>query len=563
MTFPKFPRCFVLGAVAAVLASLAAPAQGEIPPEWVARLPVGSALAAGLSSMVVAADGVTFVTGTTGPSYNTDVLTAAFAPDGALIWSHVYNGPQDWHDQGRGIALGPDGVVWVTGNTPGPGNYANVLLLKYDAATGTLLQSILYSSAPFTSEHGGAIVVDAAGNVTIGGGTVGDGADALILGFDSNGQFRWKQVWDGPAFAPYSQDNALKVLLDPSGDPVVMIHGVMASLHPDYVVVKYAASDGAKIWETAWGVAGGDFPRDMEIDAAGDIYVTGTGLNFTNQFSTIKLRGSDGLLLWQAYDSAGADDAASALALDSEGGVYVTGTVDPDGDESNFNDNIYTVKRDAASGAQLWTHLYGQDCVGCFDVPTDILVDPAGHVFVIGSTSSPPYNADLILMLLDSASGLETDRGIVPSGTSQSAGAGILAFDASSNLFNGGRITNYDTGQVDMSVVKYTSLVGDLYRMEVPDLVVGADVTLSVVNATPAFKQYMTFSVHGLGATPVPRLGVTLDLADPHLLATGLADGSGAFQTTISIPPRAAGRTVWFQTAETGRTTPVVSRTVP
>jgi hypothetical protein len=139
----------------------------------------------------------------------------------------------------------------------------------------------------------------------------------------------------------------------------VLIHGVMGSLHPDYVVVKYGASDGATIWQANWGVNGEDSPRDMEIDALGDVYVTGTGLDFHDKFSTIKLRGSDGSLLWQAYDAGGLDDGAAALSLDGIGGVFITGTVDPDGDQSNLNDNIYTVKRDAATGAQLWTHLYG------------------------------------------------------------------------------------------------------------------------------------------------------------------------------------------------------------
>ena len=41
----------------------------------------------------------------------------------------------------------------------------------------------------------------------------------------------------------------------------------------------------------------------MEIDAAGDVYVTGIGIDFIDKFSTIKLRGSDGQLLWQFYDA--------------------------------------------------------------------------------------------------------------------------------------------------------------------------------------------------------------------------------------------------------------------
>jgi outer membrane protein assembly factor BamB len=146
------------------------------------------------------------------------------------------------------------------------------------------------------------------------------------------------------------------------------------------------------------------------------------------------------------------------LALDGEGGVLVTGAVDHDGDESNFNDNIYTVKRDATTGDLLWTHEYGETCLGCYDVPSDVVVDPEGHVFVAGSTSSPPYGADVILMVLDVATGLETDRGIVSGGPEESAGSGGLAFDAAFNLYDGGGFYNFNTGEIDMSVTKWPSM---------------------------------------------------------------------------------------------------------
>lgn len=454
-------RARMLGAsiLAASTVAAAVPALAELSPQWIARLPVGAALSAGLAGMVVDEAGVSYVTGTSGPSSNTDITTAAFAADGSLLWSDTFDGPESWHDQARGIALGSDGVLYVTGNTPGPGHWANVLLLRYDAATGALLSTLQYSSGPGLSEHGASVAADGAGNVFIAGGTVGDGGDVLVLAFDSEDRLLWRRTWDGPAAAPYSQDSAREALLDPDGDLLVMIHGVMGSLHPDYVVIKYAPTDGATLWEATWGVTGGDSPVDMEVDALGDVYVTGTGIDFNDRYSTIKLLGTDGSLLWQAYDSAGIDDYARALALDGEGGVYVTGSVDHDGDESNFNDNIYTVKRDAASGQLLWSHEYGETCIGCFDVPSDVAVDPAGHVFVAGSTSSPPYGADVILMALDAATGLETDRGVVSGGATESAGSGVLAFDGSWNLYDGGGYYDVNTGAVAMSVTRWPTMV--------------------------------------------------------------------------------------------------------
>jgi hypothetical protein len=264
-----------------------------------------------------------------------------------------------------------------------------------------------------------------------------------------------------------------------------MIHGVMASSHPDYVVVKYDAATGVPSWQATWGVSGGDFPRDMEIDGHGDVYVTGTGIDFIDKFSTIRLRGSDGGLVWQAYDSVANDHSAAAITLDGQGGVFVTGSADPEGNHSNFNDDIYTVKRDAASGALLWTHRYGAPCVGCYDVAADVIVDPTGHVFVAGSTSSPPYSSDAILLVLDSATGLETDRGIIEGSAGERASPRELRFDPGYGLRVGGQMSNFDTGVVDMTVVKYAALEGstppvrrDLRRRRVRVQTGGAGVSL-------------------------------------------------------------------------------------
>jgi hypothetical protein len=557
-------RTTVLSSAARALAlSLAAgAARADIFPEWIAELPTGAALTAGLQGLVVAPSGVSYVTGINGSSSNTDILTAAIGPDGALLWSQTFDGTAAWHDQSRGIALGPDGVVWVTGNTPGPGSYANVLLLEYQAATGALLKTVQYSSGPFTSEHGASVATDSQGNVFVGGGTVGDGADALILKFDAQGVFQWQRVWDGPAFGPFSQDEALKVLVDQDGDLLVLIHGVMGSNHPDYVVVKYNGADGTVLWDTHFGVSGGDFPSDMELDAAGDVYVTGIGIDFIDKYSTLKLRGTDGGLVWQAYDAKGHDHSASGLHLDGAGGVYVTGAEDPDGDHSNFNDNFFTVKRDAATGAFLWSHSYGANCVGCYDVPSDVRVDSAGHVFVAGVTSSPPYSSDQITFVLDALTGLELERGVIPGGPGQQAGSGPLRFDAAENLFNAGTTYGFDTGQTEISLFKYTTLSAPLYQLALTPLDAGQPATFSIEHAAPGALQFVIWGASGTATIPLSALGVELGVASPFLLFFAPAGGAGTLQQTLTVPPGITGLTLWLQSVEAGAASPVLKRTV-
>lgn len=454
-------RTTTMLAAAAFAAPL--PAFAQLAPEWMTRVQAGTSLSAGLAAMTTSPAGVTYITGTGGPSWGEDVLTTAINPDGSILWSHAYNGVAGGADQGRGIALAPGGLLYVCGNEPGPGSFAMVLVLKYNAHTGALLHDVRYQTGPGISESAHAVAVDEAGGVYAGGSTTGDGGDAMVIKFDPNGQLVWKKVWDGPAWGPYSQDSVQMMAVAPDGQPVALIHGIMASGHADYVVIKYDADDGAVIWESTWGVSGSDSPRDMEFDAAGDVYVTGTGIDLINKFSTIKLSGVTGQLIWQRYDALNYHNAAAALALDGRGGVYITGSTDPDGNQSNFNNNFYTVKRDAASGGLIWSHTYGDNCIGCFDITGDVRVDSAGNTLILGESSSAPYASDMLLLVLDAATGVEVNRAAVPGDPLEMHSGYFLRSDAGENMYAGGELYHVNNGMETMTVTKFSSLVGGCY----------------------------------------------------------------------------------------------------
>jgi hypothetical protein len=553
-------RCSV-----AALGLLSVPALAQLTPEWITTLPVGASLSSGIGGYVIDDAGITYVTGTieagSGP-FGLDVVTAAFDPSGSLLWKTTYNGPLNGFDQASAIALGPGNVLYVSGDTQGVDFFAAVLLLKYDTATGALLDSVVYSSGPQMSEYGGSVAVDALGGVYVAGGTAGDGTDALILKFDAACDLQWKRTWDGAAFEPYSLDSARTVRIDPNGDAIVLIHGVTASNQPDFIVMKFAPATGATIWTASWGSNGGDTPQQMELDAAGDVYVAGTSGFFAEAaFSTVRFRGTDGALLWQVYDTFGFHDSARALALDGLGGVYVTGTVDPDTDISNDNDNIYTFKL-SANGVPLWTHLYGGNAKWQRDEPSDVVADPAGHVFVGGWTNSPPYVADMITLVLDATSGVEVDRYIIPGGPGLTAESGFMAFDDDYNLFNGGSPGNPDTGVTSISLVKFTTLASTPYQLDLPQLDGGSAATFAVNYATPLQAQFLAFSLAGTATIPIPALGATLGLAVPQLLVVGVADALGSWSIGLHIPAGATGLTAWFQALQTNGATPVVKRAV-
>ncbi len=427
-------------------------AGADLTPEWVTR--IASSYSDSLTSMLVDSAGQVYIVGSTGASSNRSIRAAAINPDGTVRWSSVLSS-----GQAGGAALGADGALYIAGSAPGQGGASDLILLKCDASTGNLLQTYRYSRGAGIAAIGGAVAVDAQGNLYIMGATTGDGADVLLLKLDASLQLQWTRLWDGPASVPYSQDSGVQMLLDPAGNPVLLIRAVMADNQPDYMVVKYSPS-GAILWQQNWGTRAGDTPLKMVMDTSGDIYVTGSTTRTTLVYGTIKLRGSDGQLLWEQIDSQALRDIGRSLALDAQGDVYITGSVDPEGNESNFNDNFYTVKRGGATGTpRRWSHLYGQNCVNCFDVPADIAVDSAGHVLVVGRTSSPPYVNDMILLVLNAQTGQEQDRGVVDSGSAiWGVEPGILRLDSRENIYVGAVFRNLNTEVRELTVIKYRSL---------------------------------------------------------------------------------------------------------
>ncbi len=87
----------------------------------------------------------------------------------------------------------------------------------------------------------------------------------------------------------------------------------------------------------------------------------------------------------------------------------------------------------------------------------------------------------------------------------------------------------------------------------------GATATFDTANATPGGPTFLAYGL-SLGSTPVPPLGVTLDIA-AATQAGGMviADGLGQASWTLPVPPQASGLTVYMQSCQSGRTSNVLT----
>ncbi len=224
-----------------------------------------------------------------------------------------------------------------------------------------------------------AIAADAEGNVYLAG--------SAILKYDGSGRLLWTA-------RPQNNDFALAAALrvDAQGNVYVVAPSVFlgSEVPGDLVAAKYD-SQGKELWLQRFPESGDsdDRPTAMEIDASGNVCVTGTSYSPTSRvpssFSLFTVKyDTNGKLLWQArYNGPLNQDGSSALALDNQGNVYVTGA--SGGFGSGYD--VVILKYDA-NGSRLWVVRYDGPESGD-DGARAIAVNAEGNVYVSGGSSDP------------------------------------------------------------------------------------------------------------------------------------------------------------------------------
>ncbi|HJP93501.1 MAG TPA: SBBP repeat-containing protein [Pyrinomonadaceae bacterium] len=197
-----------------------------------------------------------------------DTFVTKINPTGtALLYSTYHGGPED--DFGSGIAVDASGNAYVTG----------------EAGTGFPLV------AAFQSTYGGGVV------------------DAFVSKFDPSGSSLLYSTYLGGGAA----DTPHAIALDATNN--VYVTGETTSTNfprmlavqnfnaggTDAFVTKLDASGSTLIFSTYLGGSGGDYPKDIALNADGDVYLTGqtTSTNFptVNPFQSSKGGFSDSFVV--------------------------------------------------------------------------------------------------------------------------------------------------------------------------------------------------------------------------------------------------------------------------
>jgi len=299
--------------------------------------------------------------------------------DPVIAYSTFLGG--DEADQGESIVFDASGHAYITGTSssatfpttpdacqPKKSGGGDVFITKLAADGSTVLYSTFLGGG--SHDQGWAIAVDRDG-------------EALITGTTASDDFPMTNAFQ-PAFGGGAGDA---------------------------FVAKLNARGAGLVFSTYLGGSALDEGRGIAVDAKGDVYVTGTtgSADFRSRSAfqpafgggtdafVVKLpgSGSQGPMYSTFLGGRGAD-VGKSIAVDAADRVFITGTTDsPDfplhkpiqralgGHVDAF------VTQFTATGAALVysTYLGGAQS----DAGSDITVDPSGHVYVTGDTTSPDF----------------------------------------------------------------------------------------------------------------------------------------------------------------------------
>jgi uncharacterized delta-60 repeat protein len=224
--------------------------------------------------IAVAAGGV-YVTGVTQGTAG-DVLLLKFDLSGALVWQKTWGGTGT--ESGDGIAVGSDGSIYVTGASNSFGSTEALFILKL-TPNGSLVWQQTWSTSSGATADGIAVAPD--GSVYVAGGAPRSGAtfgfDILVLKLDAAGHLVWQRAHTAGEIV----DTRGSVTVAPDGS--VYVAGTLPEstrkVVMDAIMLKFAP-DGSPVWDRSWGGRNGEEAGAVAVAGDGTILLSGSTASF-------------------------------------------------------------------------------------------------------------------------------------------------------------------------------------------------------------------------------------------------------------------------------------------
>jgi len=381
------------------------------------------------------------------------VLTpSAHAQGGAPIWTNTYNGPGNYDDKPKAIAVDGSGNVFVTGVSTGTNGYYDYATIAY-SSLGVPLWTNRYDGLGGRDDYPKAIGVDDKGNIFVTGysavsSALNDHAYVTIK-YRNTGEPSWTNF-----FAPEGgAARAAAIAIDDVGSVLVTGTSENVESYADYATIKYSNA-GMPLWTNFYGgVANGyDYATAIAVDRNGNVFVTGysPGFGGLDDYSTVAYSAA-GVPLWTnryggPFNEA---DRPAVLVIDSAGNAIVAGFSSGPGTIIDYSIISYS-----PAGLPLWTNTYdGPGEGGSLDWASAAAVDACGTVFVTGA-SGGTTSYDYVTIGCSSAGlGLWTNRYNGPADNLDTANA--IGVDRLGNVFVTGGSRGVGTAD-DFATIAYS-----------------------------------------------------------------------------------------------------------
>jgi len=341
-------------------------------------------------------------------------------------------------DQGKGVAIGDNGAIYVTGTTnstdfptvnPFRAQYAPSFVTKFDSGG-----SVVYSTyfGPDCCATATAIAVDGGGNSFLTGSTnsavfpvlnafqptIGGSTDAFVAKFSPVGALEWSTFLGGDR-----NDSGAGIAVDPIGN-IHVTGSTLSTNFPvldafqaasgggnfdDAFVTKFAPGGQSLVHSSYLGGSGTDGGTSIASDASGRSHITGyTGsgdfptahpvqaaLGGIGPYDAFVTRvGAAGGLDFSTYLGGALEDIGTGIDTDSAGNAYVAGYTSSAGFPT-----VAPFQATKASGEDTFVTKFSGNAIAYStflggngpDRATGIAVDGSGRAFIGGLTSSTNF----------------------------------------------------------------------------------------------------------------------------------------------------------------------------
>jgi hypothetical protein len=380
------------------------------------------------------------------------LLAAPAAQAQSVAWSRSINGPAnaaaylgDGYIITRSLATDAAGNVVATGSTVGAGR-SDFLTTKLAANTGAVVWQKVFSGAGGKDDDAQSVAVDASGNAIVAGLSfnAAGAIEAKVIKYAAaDGAVMWERSLPSGTFSA-----AFVVALDANGNAFIGAEGNPTG-NSDIRVIKLAAATGATIWDQAFNGGADDYISDLAVDSAGNVVVIGVSVNAVgdDDFKILKYNGASGAVLWQQTFNGGTRDEAYTLALDGAGNVFMTGYT------TAANSNFKTIKFASGTGAIVWQATYDG---GGNDAGQSVATDAAGNAIVTGQSQNASGRWVFKTLKYAAADGAVLWQKTFDSGTDSYAYQ--VAVDGAGNAIVAGSVSN--GANADWKTIAYAAADG-------------------------------------------------------------------------------------------------------